>query len=376
MNGIVKQAGLVFVALMCLALVVPLGCEAPAQEEAKDTDGDGLLDHLEREIGTNPHEVDTDGDGLPDYEEHCKYRTDPAKADSDGDGIPDNDWDERREYSHTIKAKCSIVYPYDLETMSDLFQDARMIEETGDTLTYEVILYPNTKPVITPYEYPIDDLPAELGQYTSRTTLFNYSYEMQQEIEEIVGDCGTDLEVAEALISWVQENTSMPIDNSGAVNYRYGVRDGEVVRENNGWLADELRDWSEDRVLATFVFGDSMFRNRTHGTCGSAAILVCTMLRAAGIPARIAVSVPIHYKPGWFIDHSWNEVYIGGKWIRADAWRGVNVPMLDPYTFVKVIAFEDYEHVNLASTWGTKYQPPSEDRPYATYECEEQDPVH
>ncbi len=64
-----------------------------------DTDGDGLPDVLEEEIGTDPEAADTDGDGLSDYEEAFTTGTDPlnpssvqtgvsdAAADSDGDGI-------------------------------------------------------------------------------------------------------------------------------------------------------------------------------------------------------------------------------------------------------------------------------------------------
>jgi Bacterial TSP3 repeat len=45
---------------------------------ATDTDGDGLPDRRERNLGTNPNNADTDGDGLPD-----------GKDDFDGDGRPD-----------------------------------------------------------------------------------------------------------------------------------------------------------------------------------------------------------------------------------------------------------------------------------------------
>lgn len=319
---------------------------------------------------------DTDGDGLSDYEEYYKYRTDHTKDDSDGDGVLDNDWNERCEYSETIRAKCSIAYPYDLETMNDHFQDVRIIKEEKDILTYEVILYPDAKLSIKPSEYPVA-LPPDIAGYTRKTTLFNYSDDMQDEIKNIVANCKTDLEVARTIINWVQQNTIMPVDNSGPVNFRYGVRNGEIIKENDGWIiAETLRNWSEEKILETFVYGDSMFENRTHGTCDSAAILVCTMLRAAGIPVRTAVSVPINPASTKFTSHFWNEIYIGGQWLRADAWRGVNVPMISPYLFVKVMSFEDYEHINFASTWGTKYSYPSKDRPYFTFEYEAQSPIH
>ena len=54
-----------------------------------DTDNDGLLDHVEIEIGTDITKADTDDDGLSDYEEYITYKTSPISADSDGDGLPD-----------------------------------------------------------------------------------------------------------------------------------------------------------------------------------------------------------------------------------------------------------------------------------------------
>ncbi|HHX63251.1 MAG TPA: hypothetical protein GX707_21465, partial [Epulopiscium sp.] len=59
----------------------------------KDSDGDGLPDWFEKEIGTDPYSVDTDGDGLPDGYEYCVLGTDPLKKDTDDNGIEDGDED-------------------------------------------------------------------------------------------------------------------------------------------------------------------------------------------------------------------------------------------------------------------------------------------
>ncbi|MEC8023143.1 MAG: transporter, partial [Myxococcota bacterium] len=55
----------------------------------RDTDGDGLIDRLENELGTNREAPDTDGDGLSDILEVNVYRTDPLVADTDGGGVVD-----------------------------------------------------------------------------------------------------------------------------------------------------------------------------------------------------------------------------------------------------------------------------------------------
>jgi Tol biopolymer transport system component len=55
---------------------------------AQDTDGDGLTDADEADLGTDPARADTDGDGVSDGAE-VLAGTDPNSPDSDGDGLPD-----------------------------------------------------------------------------------------------------------------------------------------------------------------------------------------------------------------------------------------------------------------------------------------------
>ena len=57
--------------------------------DAADSDGDGLDDGAEVDVGTDPLAVDTDGDGLDDGAEVEDLGTDPLAVDTDGDGYPD-----------------------------------------------------------------------------------------------------------------------------------------------------------------------------------------------------------------------------------------------------------------------------------------------
>lgn len=57
----------------------------------KDSDGDGLSDKEELELGTSLYNVDTDDDGLFDKEEVEIYKTDPLNADTDNDGYLDGE---------------------------------------------------------------------------------------------------------------------------------------------------------------------------------------------------------------------------------------------------------------------------------------------
>lgn len=54
-----------------------------------DTDGDGLADEVEIDLGTNPNQFDTDNDNLNDFEEVEIYHSDPINSDTDGDGYLD-----------------------------------------------------------------------------------------------------------------------------------------------------------------------------------------------------------------------------------------------------------------------------------------------
>lgn len=57
--------------------------------QVKDTDGDGLSDDEEKDLGTDHNKTDSDNDGLFDREEVKVYKTDPKDPDTDGDGMVD-----------------------------------------------------------------------------------------------------------------------------------------------------------------------------------------------------------------------------------------------------------------------------------------------
>ncbi len=67
------------------------------QPTADDSDGDGLTDQQEKELGTDPNNPDTDGDGLNDGAEVDTTKTNPKNPDTDGDGL--NDGDEVFKYN-------------------------------------------------------------------------------------------------------------------------------------------------------------------------------------------------------------------------------------------------------------------------------------
>ncbi len=66
-----------------------LQAEEPDPDAVLDSDGDGLSDVQETELGTDINRMDSDDDGLTDSEEINLYNTNPLDEDSDDDGLPD-----------------------------------------------------------------------------------------------------------------------------------------------------------------------------------------------------------------------------------------------------------------------------------------------
>ena len=72
------KRGLAVIALLAFSLS---GC---------DSDGDGLTNGEEKDLGTDPKSADSDGDGIADGDEVAEG-LDPLSEDSDGDGLLDAD---------------------------------------------------------------------------------------------------------------------------------------------------------------------------------------------------------------------------------------------------------------------------------------------
>ena len=62
---------------------------APTPTPAVDSDNDGLYDHEEIALGTDPNNPDSDQDGLTDGDEVKVYGSNPLSMDTDGDMLPD-----------------------------------------------------------------------------------------------------------------------------------------------------------------------------------------------------------------------------------------------------------------------------------------------
>jgi hypothetical protein len=341
-------------------------------DNALDLDKDGLENRLESELGTNPKLSDTDGDGLSDYDEHCKYRTDPTKKDSDGDGKPDGDWQERREYVYSIRAICEIRPPSSLELINDLHQDARPLEKKAaldDARVVEVLIFPFATAHVYPQPYPQKELDRKLRQYLQPTASMNCSPSMKEEVTNIVKGAATDVEAIEKMLQWINSETSLV---RRLPHWEYlNIIDGKIV-----WHKSFGGPAQDEQFLETNFLGDSMFKNKVHGTCSSMAILRGTLFRAAGLPTRLIQTLPLmtrysedpepladqlrmramakgyDWGPGnGGANHTYNEVFLNNRWVRVDDSIGTG-PFVGDKLFVKAWSAASWN--NLKEEWNEK----------------------
>lgn len=368
-----------------------------------DTDSDGLSDSLEATLGTNPALTDTDSDTLSDYEEYLKYRTNPLFADSDGDGKLDNDWDERREYTYTIKAQGKTLWHAEIADMNDFFQDARSLgtfshtftDEHGNVITltdgleYEAILYTEAVQLVIPkssltYSSAFDS-------YLDESITITISPEMRAKVEEIVSQIPeaerTDLNIADTLLKWLNENTLDTLSEQYSPSML-----SEIVASEDGLrlkYQESVNDYRDDNGEQTFeryeIFSDQQFKSGRHGSCGSTTEIFTGLLRAAGIPTRMVVAVtlvPKNIDAGFyedliednignetlkasllaFLDETgggWNhftpEAYINGQWVRMDQDKPDDVgigPLQNTIPNIKLFTMVDYTDFALADDGG------------------------
>ena len=83
------------------------------------------------------------------------------------------------------------------------------------------------------------------------------------------------------------------------------------------------------------------------GDCNEHAVLVAALARAAGVPARMVAGAV--YQDGAFFYHAWNELWLGGRWVSADA---VFHQMPVDATHVKLIEGGPERHLGLATVVG------------------------
>ena len=364
-------------------------------------------------------DVDSDKDGLSDYQEIHKYFTDPKQGDSDGDGIQDSDWQERSEYTYTIRSVVKVMRPCNTSVINDDYQDAHVLSETNDYVELEVIHYPfNTNAEAIEGTRQWQNQPEELRVYLRPGITTNWDETMRRDLLAGLQKAGiqrerlTDKQVVEKVSEWLLSH--------GKYRYMFGtyfVHFPKGQAKVFPGLEDAFRrekgntDLTFQQHLQHEVFGKGMFYNRSYGTCTSTATYLTTGLRAVGIPTRMILAIPLvdssdpkqiqmiqeHISnhqvrrtlsrglpPAGFSAHTFNEVYVGGRW------RRLNYGKLGQNTYgqgamgmlTHVHTFNDLSEAGLTKTWGWRYGRGEKDgtfrgsNPYRTTEISDRFGIH
>ena len=302
----------------------------------------------------DPPGHDSDGDGLSNFHEIHKHRTDPQSADSDGDGLPDGDWNERREFTYTVRSIVEVTRPVTPEYLTDDFQDARVLMEAEDRVQLEVLHYPYSTAPDALAEIAASDAtvsPEERARWLAPGPTSDWDEELRTKILEGLGEAEIDAtklddpRTIEAVAKWLL----------GQAVYR----DGDVAfasaydEDGRPYIPEEISDHvaggrpisAED--FAREVSAKGMFLARTRGSCTPSAIYMSGCLRAIGIPTRTVLCIPLidagderelqmvqdridapavrrailggvrGLENSW-ASHTFNEVLLGGRWWRLD----------------------------------------------------------
>ncbi len=132
------SASLVGILILCLLILIPFNSirnTARATQTAAfnqtqaalsgqdDSDGDGLVNNDEIQIGTDMFKADTDDDGLSDGEEAITYSTNPLVPDTDQDGLLDGE-----------EVKVYMTNPLNPDTDADALNDGDEIAKNTNPL--------------------------------------------------------------------------------------------------------------------------------------------------------------------------------------------------------------------------------------------------
>ena len=337
---------------------------------------------------------DTDGDGLSDFQEVHKYRTDPANPDTDGDGTPDGGWDERREYTYTVRALVRVVPPVDLSAVDD-YQDARVSAEGDGWVEIEAILYP----LGTAHE-AIEADPewrATVGErkaYLESTTTSRWNKKMRRALLGELEEAGLEVEEADdrtLATAAAKRLMDRSVFEDGFTTFVADFKGKKAIVPRELKEAMRRRERAAGRSTEEQwereLFADGMFEQKVHGSCTSSAIYLCGGLRAAGIPTRIVLAIPLadandpaqldlverglrHHRvrtiamkglrgiSGGWASHTFNEVFVGGRWRRLNYTR-LGQPLLDKGMFgltIHTLTVRDWADARMGRTVGRRQE--------------------
>ena len=339
-------------------------------------------------------DADSDRDGLSDFQEQHKYFTDPHSSDTAGKGVLDGDATQRREFTYSVKAKVRVMRPYNVELLSDDYQDARVLKETPEYADVEIVVYPlntNAHGITENLNWRTDY--AGMQEYLKPRVATNWDESLHKELLQQLAANGidpaslSDKQVVEQVTKWLFNRSK---HRNMFCTFYVDFKDGNpfVIPGLERAFANDQGDpnWTVQEQFDHELFGKGMFARKTYGTCTSTAVYQTTVLRALGIPTRMILCIPLADSSDQtqvdmiseglsnhrvrstatlgvvsagtsFASHTFCEVFVGNRWRRLNyTTLGQNV-LSSTYLglMLKVHTFNDLSDADLGPTWGVRY---------------------
>lgn len=318
---------------------------------------------------------------------------------------------------YTLTTTLRLVAPYDVKAMNDEFQDAKLISVADGVATFKITYHLFHKQEVRANpNWRQDD--ATMTEFLRPRPAANWDKDLQTQILKDLKADGIDptklddKAVVEKVSRWALKRAHFN-DQFGLWMVEFDHGTAKVPSNlRQAFNSQEPKGRSDADLFADEVFGKGMYLNKTHGACTSSSTYLATVLRAVGIPTRIVVTVPAadgndpaqvkmllaairHNKTRrtvaqgvasqGFSNHLFNEVFVGGKWIRLN-YDVLCQPIVDPFyegLMTHIYTAADISDIPFSKTWGPRFgmgQGPklSSVNPYQLLSAEDHvdDPAH
>ncbi|MBI4371728.1 MAG: transglutaminase domain-containing protein [Elusimicrobia bacterium] len=291
-----------------------------------------------------------------------------------------------------MRVTLRVMPPIDREALNDDFQEAVVLKETAKFWEIKATLHPDRSiPIQANPNWRRDD--AGMTEYLKPGPSTNWDEKLRQDILAELKEAGIDpeamddKELVEKVAHWAHRRAKYLDKMSGSHDVYFPNGEPQILPglEPHFERGKGSSDWSDAQQFEHVVLGKSMFYHRTTGSCTSYATYQATILRALGIPTRIIIAIPIldasdptqlkllsgirdsnvrqavvqaaSEAGESFNSHTFNEVYVGKRWVRLN-YNRLGQPILDPKLLglmVHVKTFNDLAEANLAQSWGLRF---------------------
>jgi len=149
---------------------------------------------------------------------------------------------------------------------------------------------------------------------------FTVQVSMLKELQGSYPYRGTDPQLIERLTpnAWVQNRDPRIISLAKST-----VKEADSAGRAAQLLENFVRDYIVDKTLSVGYASALQVLQTKRGDCTEHALLLVAMLKAVGIPARVASGVvyveQFSNSEQVFIPHAWAQAYIDGQWVSYDA---------------------------------------------------------